>query len=464
MVKHLPFTKYEAAVLLDAYLTVLSGKLSKPVVVAVCSQMLRAMAINSHLDIDSSYRSPVGISGRMSAIESAYKGKNLHNPATRQFTDIVQLYLHDNQAYQELLDYAKRLALAPINNEADTTMNNSETTKTPISLSKKTFEEPLNPHTSTGDELHSEASLSVKTFEEPVNQPTNTGDELTTTISLSKKTFEEPFNPPTSTGDESDTEASLSTKAVEEPMESPTNNGDKSNTEVSLSTSTSNEPTSNDEPITESDSDNMTANDTNDLMSINTPPEILSVDFNNFNYLNFSYTKPLYLSYKDNIFDTKSWRHLFSTFCSNLIIEYRDDAVKHINTNMHGNFVLYCADYSQKKQLRSPQHLIFDYYLEANLDAKFILRKIHQLWQIYNLQNKILITYVRTAIKNTTLNPNTPQTTGTNNNAVLPQDSLLAKLIKEQWVDFKNINAIDLIYTTPTYFSYQNSKCIVQTW
>ena len=51
MVRQIPFTKYEAALLLDAYLKVLSGDLSRMDSVKKCSQLLRAMAVNSGMKL-----------------------------------------------------------------------------------------------------------------------------------------------------------------------------------------------------------------------------------------------------------------------------------------------------------------------------------------------------------------------------------------------------------------------------
>lgn len=90
MVRQIPFTKYEAALLLDAYLKVLSGELSRMDSVKVCSQLLRSMAVNSGIEIDDVYRNENGISFQMASMESAYQGRTMfdssYNSELPQFT------------------------------------------------------------------------------------------------------------------------------------------------------------------------------------------------------------------------------------------------------------------------------------------------------------------------------------------------------------------------------------------
>ncbi len=118
MAKQVEFTKYEAAVLLDAYLKVLSGKLSRANSVKACSQLLREMAVSSGQEIDEVYRNTNGISFQMASMESAYKGKTIMKPATKLFSEIVSLYRTDNEQYKQLLNEAIKMAHPNENNEA----------------------------------------------------------------------------------------------------------------------------------------------------------------------------------------------------------------------------------------------------------------------------------------------------------------------------------------------------------
>ncbi len=112
MARQIPFTKYEAALLLDAYLKVRSGELSRMDSVKDCSQLLRSMAVNLGIEIDEIYRNVNGISFQMASMESAYQGKTIMKPATQLFTETVQLFRDNNKEYQDLLNKAKDMAAA----------------------------------------------------------------------------------------------------------------------------------------------------------------------------------------------------------------------------------------------------------------------------------------------------------------------------------------------------------------
>ena len=111
MAKQVVFTKQEAALLLDAYLKVMSGELSRKDAVKECSRMLRLMAVNSGIEIDDIYRNVNGIWFQMASMESAYQGRTITKPATRLFTEMVNLYMTDKKEYQKLLKEAKSMAI-----------------------------------------------------------------------------------------------------------------------------------------------------------------------------------------------------------------------------------------------------------------------------------------------------------------------------------------------------------------
>ena len=83
-----------------------------------CSQLLRAMAVNSGIEIDDIYRNVNGISFQMASMESAYQGKTIMKPATQLFTEIVQLFRENNKEYHDWLNKAKDMANAKRDGEA----------------------------------------------------------------------------------------------------------------------------------------------------------------------------------------------------------------------------------------------------------------------------------------------------------------------------------------------------------
>ena len=142
MPKQVPFTEYEAALLLDAYLKTLSGEKGRIESARDCSVQLRQMALNAGSEIDDIYRNVNGISFQMASMESAYQGHTIMKPATRLFTEIVLLYRNDAARYQQLLKEARGVASAKIDmdqSDAATTVSfrhiNSMAFSKPVSLS-----------------------------------------------------------------------------------------------------------------------------------------------------------------------------------------------------------------------------------------------------------------------------------------------------------------------------------------
>lgn len=142
MPRQVPFTEYEAALLLDAYLKTLSGEKGRMESVRDCSMQLRQMALNAGSEMDDICRNVNGISFQMASMESAYQGHTIMKPATRLFTEIVLLYRNDVARYQQLLKEAKGMASAKIDmdqSDAATTVSfrhiNSMAFSKPVSLS-----------------------------------------------------------------------------------------------------------------------------------------------------------------------------------------------------------------------------------------------------------------------------------------------------------------------------------------
>lgn len=110
MSRQIPFTRHEAVLLLDTYLSVQERHIARMEAVRQCSDALRSMAINNGLTIDDAYRNRRGISFQMASMESAFQGKTITVPATRLFIDTVELYRAHNMQYHQLLKEAKDMA------------------------------------------------------------------------------------------------------------------------------------------------------------------------------------------------------------------------------------------------------------------------------------------------------------------------------------------------------------------
>lgn len=105
-----PFTKYEAAYLLSAYLEGERSGIPRNAIAKGCSIALRQMAINQGQRIDNTYRTAKGLISRVMSIESAYKGRTIIQPATHLFAEIVEMYRNDRESYNKILEKAKHMA------------------------------------------------------------------------------------------------------------------------------------------------------------------------------------------------------------------------------------------------------------------------------------------------------------------------------------------------------------------
>ena len=104
------WSKYEAAILLDGYLEVLNGKLSRKDAVVRVSRDLRQMAVRQGIAIDDVYRNENGIHFQMKSMESAWQGHTVSKPATRLFSEVADLYKNDRHEFETILSEAKAMA------------------------------------------------------------------------------------------------------------------------------------------------------------------------------------------------------------------------------------------------------------------------------------------------------------------------------------------------------------------
>lgn len=110
MKRQIKWNQYEAAILLDAYLKILTSGSPFSKIVEDTSKKLRVMAVNNGLAIDDTYRNINGIILQMYSMESAYLGYKKRIPATKLFTDVVRVYQEDRKVYNEWLTKANVMA------------------------------------------------------------------------------------------------------------------------------------------------------------------------------------------------------------------------------------------------------------------------------------------------------------------------------------------------------------------
>lgn len=90
--------KYEAVILLEAWLQVKAG-VPKHQMINEVSFQLRTKAINQGLEIDDSFRNENDIHFQLMSMATAYEQMNMGAVASKLFSDITDLYRTDYNAY-----------------------------------------------------------------------------------------------------------------------------------------------------------------------------------------------------------------------------------------------------------------------------------------------------------------------------------------------------------------------------
>lgn len=103
------WNKYEAAILLDGCIEIISDESCRNEVIKRISKDLRQMAINNGIEIDEIYRNVNGIHFQMKSMESAFWGKTIVKPSTALFREVTALYQMNRTEYDALLAEAKRM-------------------------------------------------------------------------------------------------------------------------------------------------------------------------------------------------------------------------------------------------------------------------------------------------------------------------------------------------------------------
>lgn len=100
--------KYEAIILLEAWLQVKSG-IPKMWVVNLVSYQLRLKAVKQGIEIDEIFRNTNGIKFQLQSMASAYEKKDMGKPATKLFSEIVALYHNDPVTYRKMKEEAMKI-------------------------------------------------------------------------------------------------------------------------------------------------------------------------------------------------------------------------------------------------------------------------------------------------------------------------------------------------------------------
>ena len=113
MSKRKPFDKYETTLLLYYCLLYLDGAMTKTQAIEICSSKLRNIEINKGTEIEKSYRDIYGIAYQMRLMEAAFTDVSISRVPPMIFKDTISVYKEDNKRFTELLMEAKQMAVNP---------------------------------------------------------------------------------------------------------------------------------------------------------------------------------------------------------------------------------------------------------------------------------------------------------------------------------------------------------------
>ena len=119
--------------------------------------------------------------------------------------------------------------------------------------------------------------------------------------------------------------------------------------------------------------------------------DLLWVDFSMDD--SYMFTKPVSYIYKGLTHEAKSWNRLYVELCGLFFTDYHNAFMGIINGDIPGYNALAFADEKYYQQMREPKSFADGYYVESNLDATSIVRKIRALSGLFNVGDDLRITY-----------------------------------------------------------------------
>ena len=117
----------------------------------------------------------------------------------------------------------------------------------------------------------------------------------------------------------------------------------------------------------------------------------LTVDFSRNN--SYLFTKPITYTYNGQTYPAKSWNRIYVEICGLLFDDHHDAFMSIMNGDIPGDNALAFADEQSYHRMRVPKSFAPGFYLESNLDATSIVRKLRGLHQLFGIGDDLQIVY-----------------------------------------------------------------------
>lgn len=392
MPARIPWSQHEVALLFDAYLRAAKGA-DLQQTAAQLSVTLRGMAERAGVDIDETYRNVNGIKMQLANVQYLFTGgvKGLSG-ASGMIRQMYEQYQADPSKYQSILKEAILMTGTPSTSVQDAFFAYAQgkiglpTRMLSDYLQKAAdychLKQPLLGITDVQEVRRIQQKVAegkllrfrygkdaqtirnvtqlyynfVKSYRETKAQPAT---QLGSTPSVTKE------EPPQLTAEAVDAPPALEVGEVMQDADEPAD---------------LNEEISETDPVEEAVSDNAAVSS-----------DELWVDFSVDN--SYLFTKPNYYIYKGNRYDVKSWNRLYVEVCGLLFADYHDAFMGSMNGDILGYNALIFADEQNYRRMRTPKPFAPGYYLESNLDATSIVRKLCGLHRLFNVGDALQISY-----------------------------------------------------------------------
>lgn len=392
MPARIPWSQHEVALLFDAYLRAAKGA-DLQQTAAQLSVTLREMAQRAGVDIDETYRNVNGIKMQLANVQYLFTGgvKGLSG-ASGMIRQMYEQYQADPSKYQSILKEAILMTGTPSTSVQDAFFAYAQgkiglPTRILSDYLQKAadychLKQPLLGITDVQEVRRIQQKVAegkllrfrygkdaqtirnvtqlyynfVKSYRETKAQPAT---QLGSTPSVTKE------EPPQLTAEAVDVPPALEVGEVMQDADEPAD---------------LNEEISETDPVEEAVSDNAAVSS-----------DELWVDFSVDN--SYLFTKPNYYIYKGNRYDVKSWNRLYVEVCGLLFADYHDAFMGSMNGDILGYNALIFADEQNYRRMRTPKPFAPGYYLESNLDATSIVRKLCGLHRLFNVGDALQISY-----------------------------------------------------------------------
>lgn len=117
------------------------------------------------------------------------------------------------------------------------------------------------------------------------------------------------------------------------------------------------------------------------------------------NEASYAYTQPEAYEYKGVTRRIQKWGKLYTDLCTALFEDHREAFMGIMNGDIPGYNALSFADEQHKSGMRVARCFAPGYYLESNIDATTIVRRIRGLYRLFELGDSLRISYTHQSVK-----------------------------------------------------------------